>query len=195
MDIVDKSGIQSVSLWILWITLWINRDNMVDNVHCLWKGCGNMVVRNEGQALCVAVEMERRAIRVYERALMLARDPQVIAGIKEILMDENEHLCRFSAMKEHHPVDLQEERMLISSMAAETLFPGGVMEMNREQALQTLVGLYRYAVQSEAGAVETYSAFANKCADEQVKEAFMSIVREESEHLTVLSERLKTLEK
>ena len=31
-----------------------------------------MVVRNEGQALCVAVEMEKRAIRVYERALMLS---------------------------------------------------------------------------------------------------------------------------
>ena len=49
-----------------------------------------MVVKNEGQALCVAVEMERRAIRVYERALMLATDEAVIAGIREILADERE---------------------------------------------------------------------------------------------------------
>jgi len=152
-----------------------------------------MVVRNEGQALCVAVEMERRAIRVYERALMLAKDPQVIEGIEEILADEREHLKRFSEMKAEHPVPAEEERLLISSMAAEVLFTGGVMEMKREQALTTLVGLYRYAADSEAGAVETYGSFASKCDDARVHDVFMSIVREESEHLTVLLDRLEKM--
>ena len=152
-----------------------------------------MFVRNEGQALCVAVEMERRAIRVYERALLLAKDPAVIEGIQEILADEKEHLKRFSTMKADHPVPEEEERLLISSMAAEVLFTGGVMEMKREQALQTLMGLYRYAADSEAGAVETYGSFAEKCADERVKETFMAIVREESEHLTVLLDKLEKM--
>ena len=152
-----------------------------------------MVVRNEGQALCVAEEMERRAIRVYERALMLATDPQVIAGIREILQDERQHLCRFSAMRGNYPVDAQEERMLISSMAAEVLFAGGVMEMHREQALTTLAGLYRYAAESEAGAVETYGNFASKCEDKRVHDTFMAIVREESEHLTVLMDKLEKM--
>ena len=49
--------------------------------------------------MCVAVEMERRAIRVYERALMLAKDPAVVEGIKEILGDEREHLRKFGEMK------------------------------------------------------------------------------------------------
>ena len=153
-----------------------------------------MFVRNEGQALCVAVEMERRAIRVYERALLLAKDPAVIEGIQEILADEKEHLKRFSAMKADHPVPEEEERLLISSMAAEVLFTGGVMEMKREQALQTLIGLYRYAADSEAGAVETYGSFAEKCAEERVKETFMAIVREESEHLTVLLDKLEKMQ-
>lgn len=153
-----------------------------------------MVVRNEGQALCVAVEMEKRAIRVYERALMLASDPAVIAGIREILSDEREHLRRFNEMKEQHPVPADEEKLLISSMAAEVLFTGGVMEMKREQALTTLKGLYRYAADSEADAVETYGGFAEKCADAKVHDAFMSIVREESEHLTVLLARLEKME-
>ena len=153
-----------------------------------------MVVRNEGQALCVAVEMERRAIRVYERALMLAADPAVIEGIKEILADEREHLKRFSEMKAQHPVPADEEKLLISSMAAEVLFTGGVMEMKREQALQTLIGLYRYAADSEAGAVETYGGFASKCADAKVHDTFMAIVHEESEHLTVLLERLEKMD-
>ena len=148
-----------------------------------------MVVRNEGQALCVAVEMERRAIRVYERALMLAKDQQVIDGIEEILSDEREHLKRFSEMRTEHPVPEDEEKLLISSMAAEVLFTGGVMEMKREQALTTLKGLYRYAADSEAGAVETYGSFAAKCEDMRVHDVFMAIVREESEHLTVLLDR------
>ena len=152
-----------------------------------------MVVKNEGQALCVAVEMEKRAIRVYERALLLATDPEVIAGIEEILADEREHLRRFSEMKEKHPVPADEEKLLISSMAAEVLFTGGVMEMKREQALLTLVGLYRYAADSEAGAVETYGGFASKCEDVRVQDTFMAIVHEESEHLSVLMERLEKM--
>lgn len=153
-----------------------------------------MVVRNEGQALCVAVEMERRAIRVYERALMLATEPAVVAGIKEILADECEHLRRFSEMKEKYPVPAEEEKLLISSMAAEVLFTGGVMEMKREQALMTLMGLYRYAAESEAGAVETYGTFASKCQDKKVHDTFMAIVREESEHLTVLLDKLEKMQ-
>lgn len=153
-----------------------------------------MVVRNEGQALCVAVEMEKRAIRVYERALMLASDASVIAGIEEILSDEREHLRRFSEMKAEYPVTPDEEKLLISSMAAEVLFTGGVMEMKREQALTTLAGLYRYAAESEAGAVETYGNFASKCEDKRVHDTFMAIVREESEHLTVLMDKLEKMQ-
>ena len=149
-----------------------------------------MIVRNEQQALCVAVEMERRAIRVYERALMLADDPQVQGGIREILGDEKRHLARFTEMQACHPVDAAEEKLLISSMAAEVLFGGGVMEMKREQALETLEGLYRYAAESEAGAVRTYAEFAQKCDDPAVRDAFMEIVREESTHLADLKAKL-----
>ena len=152
-----------------------------------------MVVKNECQALCIAVEMERRAIRVYERALMLAQDAQVRAGIEEILADERRHLQRFSAMRECHMVDEAEERLLISSMAAEVLFTGGVMEMKREQALKTLKGLYQYAADSEADAVRTYADFAKKCADPAVHAVFMDIVREESSHLVELRGKLAAM--
>ena len=152
-----------------------------------------MVVKNECQALCIAVEMERRAIRVYERALMLAQDAQVRAGIEEILADERRHLQRFSAMRECRMVDEAEERLLISSMAAEVLFTGGVMEMKREQALTTLRGLYQYAADSEADAVRTYADFAKKCADPAVHDVFMDIVREESSHLVELRGKLAAI--
>ncbi len=154
-----------------------------------------MVVRHEGQALCVAVEMEKRAIRMYERALMLAEDPAVCAGIREMQSDEREHLRRFSEMKAQHLIPAEEEKLMISAMAADVLFSGGVMEMKREQALTTLPGLYRYAADSEANAVETYGGFASKCADARVRDTFMAIVQEESAHLSVLLERLEKMEK
>lgn len=152
-----------------------------------------MVIRNEQQALCVAVEMEKRAIRVYERALMLAKDEQVVYGIKDILKDEREHLCRFSEMKDQCPMEQSEERMLVQAMAAEMLFPGGVMELERAKGMSTLQGLYEYAAASEKTAVENYLAFAKKCDDPAIAEAFMSIAREESIHLNELRHKLEEI--
>lgn len=149
-----------------------------------------MLVRNEHQALCVAVEMERRAIHVYERALMLVRDPEVEKGVREILADERQHLCRFSAMKENTQGDPVEDRMLIQAMGAEVLFPGGVMEMERAQGLTTLRGLYAFATDSEMDAMQKYAAFAEKCEDETIRAAFIAIAGEEATHYAQLRQRL-----
>ena len=43
-----------------------------------------MIIEHQGQALTVAMEMERRAIRTYERALLLAKDEEVRKGIEDI---------------------------------------------------------------------------------------------------------------
>lgn len=152
-----------------------------------------MIVRNQQQALCVAMEMERRAIRVYERALMLTNDNQVKAGIQDILKDEREHLRRFSAMKDSCPANEGQERMLIQAMAAEMLFPGGVMELERAKGLDTLKGLYAFAADSEQDAVEKYTVFADKCADPVIAAAFTGIAAEETFHLADLKKKLASL--
>lgn len=145
-----------------------------------------MIVHNEREALCVAVEMERRAIRIYERALMLAADKAVRKGIGDILSQEKEHLKRFSAMRESYPSGAQEEQALLQAMGAEALFPGGVMEMERAQGLTTLASLYTFAAESEQHAMETYLSFAEKCRDHKVAEAFRAIAAEEGAHLAQL---------
>ena len=150
-----------------------------------------MIVRNENQALCVAVEMERRAIGIYERALLLAHSEEVREGIREILADEREHLRRFTAMRENCALDEAEERMLLKAMAAQVLFPGGVMEMEREQGLSSLKGLYAFAAENEKDAVETYLDFSKKCDRPEAAEAFLSIAREESLHLAELKRHLE----
>lgn len=152
-----------------------------------------MIVRNEQQALCVAVEMERRAIRVYERALMLAADQQVRAGIREILAEEKQHFQRFSEMKANYPLSERDERMLTQAMASDMLYPGGVMELERAQGLDTIKGLYAYAVESEQEAVEKYMSFAEKSSDPAIAEAFTAIASEEAIHLAELKRKLEQL--
>ena len=154
----------------------------------LWKGCVKVIIEHQGQALTVAMEMERRAIRTYERALLLAKDEEVRKGIEDILGDERRHLKRFTEMWDK-TVNSAEQQVLLQAMAADVLFRGGVTEMAREDALTTLTGLYRYAMVSEANAVETYTKFAEKCEGE-AQAAFLEIVREEAGHLAELKEKL-----
>lgn len=148
-----------------------------------------MVVRNEQQALCIAVEMEKRAIRTYERAMMITTDEQVLKGIRNILTDEKEHLSRFDAMRAQCAMAPQEEQMLTQALAAEMLFPGGVMEMERSNGLNTLAGLYTFAAESERRAVEQYTSFAKQCEKPEIAETFLDIAREESGHLLALKQR------
>lgn len=153
-----------------------------------------MVIRNERQALCVAVEMERRAIRIYERALMLARNEEVRRGIEEMLNQEREHYRRFLEMKDAtEPVE-DEEMIITQALGAEVLFTGGVMELERAKALTTLRGLYTHAAKSEEEAVETYLDFASRCKDERVAATFRAIAAEESGHLGDLKEALREME-
>lgn len=152
-----------------------------------------MLVRNEHQALCVAVEMEKRAIHVYERALMLARDTAVEKGIREILNDEQQHLCRFSAMRETSGKETIEDQAMIQAMGAEVLFTGGVMEMERAKGLNTLRGLYEFAADSEYDAMKKYAEFADKCENVAIREAFLAIASEEASHYTELRRRLAEL--
>jgi rubrerythrin len=153
-----------------------------------------MIVRNQQEALCVAVEMERRAIRTYERALMVSTDPEVRQGLTTILADEKGHLERFGSMRQNCAMASHEEKVLIQAMAAQTLFPGGVMEMEREKGLNSLIGLYRFAAESEQDAVNTYLASAQKCTSEEVREAFRAIAQEESNHLSQLKKTLSAME-
>lgn len=147
------------------------------------------MVQNEQEALWIAIEMERRAIRVYERALLLTQEEAVRRGIEEILQDERRHYQRFVAMKEALPEAPVRDQLLLQALGADVLMSGGVMELHRAQALTTLPGLCRYAADSEADAVAKYTAFADRCQNEAVREAFLSIAQEEAGHLAELRER------
>ncbi len=153
-----------------------------------------MIVRDENQALSVAVEMEKRAIRLYERALMLATDEEVRQGILSILADERQHLCRFQSMQGDENSASAEDAILTDAMAAQVLFTGGMAEMNRAHAMTTLRGLYEFAAESEQDAVEKYTAFADASEREEVRAAFLAIAEEEKIHLKDLRQSLTAMQ-
>ena len=149
-----------------------------------------MVIGNEQEALRIAVEMEKRAIRIYERALMIVQDEEVAAGIRSMLRDERGHLQRFQDMKNALTDKPEREATLLQSVAADMLFPGGVMEMERANSFTNLQALYEFAAKSEAEATEKYRDLASRCVTAEVRNAFLSIAQEESGHLNALRQRL-----
>ncbi|MDO4484061.1 MAG: ferritin family protein [Clostridia bacterium] len=150
-----------------------------------------MNIRNEREALSIAVEMEKRACKTYERAKMMLPTEEMIEAVNDILQDESRHVVRFQAMLDKAGAG-QVDASLVSAMAGVALFPGGVMNMHREAAFRSVMDLYKFAAQSEREAVEFYTACADKCESADIAAAFLSIAGEESMHLITLE---KTLEK
>lgn len=144
-----------------------------------------MIVHSQQQALRVAVGMEKRAIYLYERALLFIEEDEMIEAVESILTQEREHLCRFSSMAGELNV-YAEDKILEEALAAGTLFPGGVMAMLRGDAFSTPEMLFEYAAREERTAVESYRHYAELSEDPEVKEAFLAIAEEEALHLAAL---------
>jgi rubrerythrin len=151
-------------------------------------------VKSEQEALFLACEMERRAIRVYERGMMISHDPAIKALLQKLHEDEKTHLAKFSKMGNCSvEISDQEQQLLLKSYAAQVLFPGGLMQAHREGALSSMQSLLLFSRDSEETAVRTYKEFESSCLKAEARDMFLAIAQEEQGHLTALEEQLKTL--
>lgn len=157
-------------------------------------GMGPLQVKSEQEALFLACEMERRAIRVYERGVMISHDPAIKTLLQKFHEDEKVHLMKFSKMGNCSPeINDQEQQLLLKSYAAQVLFPGGLMQAQREGALSSLKSLLAFSRDGEETAVKTYNEFASSCRQADARDMFLAIAQEEQGHLAVLNEQLKLL--
>ena len=138
-----------------------------------------MKVQNAGEALYIASEMEKRAIKLYERALMLFGQGPCKEALSAILQDEKGHLASFQALGAKEPGF--EQAQLLSAQAAEVLFAGGLMEAQRKGALDSPKALYAYAAAEEKTAIARYGDFAAQL-DGDASQAFAAVVLEEKQH-------------
>ena len=97
-----------------------------------------MDIRCAGEALFIACQMEKRAIRLYERALAVFADGACQDAVRDILAEERNHLNQFSQMGADTP-DF-ERAQLLSAKAAGVLFSGGLTEAQRKGAFERLRG-------------------------------------------------------
>ncbi len=150
-----------------------------------------MQVRNTGEALYIACEMEKRAVRLYERALVMFADGPCQAAIRAILADERRHLAQFSQMGVQEPGF--ERAQALSAQAAGVLFSGGLMEAQRKGAFSSVKNLYAYAAEEEKDAIRSYGEFA-KSVSGPAAQMFRAIESEEKQHLMQLNGLLFSLE-
>lgn len=149
-----------------------------------------MQVENAQEALFIACEMEKNAIQLYRRALMLVeaqgREGEPLYGyLRGALGDEENHLLQFGAL--YQGLDESTERMLtLGAVAGELLFRGGLMAVVREGGLNDVPSLLRLACESERKAVEAYEGFARQCESAEARQALEAIAREERKHLATM---------
>lgn len=146
-----------------------------------------MDITEAGQALYIACEMERRAIRLYERALLLFDDAACREAVAAMLKEERRHLMQFEAMGAQTPGF--ERGQALSAQAAQVIFSGGLVEAQRKGAFASAQALFRYAAGEEEAAVKRYGAFA-ACLTGEAAAAFSAIAEQEKHHLVWLQEQL-----
>ena len=143
-----------------------------------------MDIRCAGEALFIACQMEKRAIRLYERALAVFADGACQDAVRDILAEERNHLNQFSQMGADTP-DF-ERAQLLSAKAAGVLFSGGLTEAQRTGAFEAVRSLYAYAAREEEEAIRQYTAFASSLTGSAAN-AFSAIATEEKRHLGKLN--------
>ncbi len=154
-----------------------------------------MLIKSGQEALFVAIEMERGAIQIYERALMLtdAQD-EAVRGLREqltvILGDERQHVKQFQSLYEGLDASL-EKQLMLSAVASAILFEGGLMGAVRQGMLKDKQSLLAFAAAAEQKAIETYRAFAQACGDPAAADSLRGIAGDEEQHLRTLQEYME----
>lgn len=145
-----------------------------------------VAVKTAGDALYIACEMEKRAVKLYERAALIWPDGPIAAAIGDMLSQEREHLRRFTHMLSGR-VPEHAEALVLSARAAGILFDEGLGGAAREGAFASPAELLAYAAGQEALAVDCYTQFAAACAAyTEAQAAFLAIAQEEGQHLATL---------
>lgn len=146
-------------------------------------------IRTPEEALFIACEMEKRAVRMYERMLMLFANPDNKSTLDQLLKDEQGHLKHFQQMLGENTLS-GEEALLLSAHGSGILFAGGLTEALRHGGVDTPEKMLAYAASQEEIAIHTYQGFAKRTQGEAA-ETFLAIAREEQQHLRHLNTMLE----
>ena len=151
------------------------------------------------EGLRIAVEMERRGESFYRRAARVSRSEDTIAMLNSLADDERRHQAEFERL---YRVEAEagmsdkayddETNAYLTAIAAEVVFPGGLMALKNE-GFDNPAAVLNNAIASEKDSILFYSEMQNRTSDEHVKTVFAEIIRQERGHMFRLQRQLEMI--
>jgi len=151
------------------------------------------------EGLRIAVEMERRGVEFYRRAARLTKSAQVVALLEELAAEEEQHQRDFARLMaeqsegrytEAAACYSAETSAYLSAIAAEVVFPGGLMQVGRLGGFDSLSAILTTAIDSEKNSILFYGELRDLTGDPGARDAFSQIITQEKVHLARLQEQL-----
>ena len=147
---------------------------------------------DDREGLRIAMEMERRGEDFYRRCACVSKNPRTVETLLQLASDESAHRAEFQRMREAiadgEAYD-QETNAYLSAIAAEVVFPEGLMAMKR-QGFDSPKAALMEAIQSEKDSILFYGELAKQARDQRAREVFQEIIRQEMGHMRILQTRL-----
>ncbi|MGJ4850484.1 ferritin family protein [Bacillota bacterium Meth-B3] len=149
------------------------------------------------EGLRIAIEMEKRGAELYRHAARVSRRPEVVALVHRLERDELDHQREFSAHYErlrdaHVEAEpyAEESSAYLAAVAADVVFPGGLVEMASHAIVDGPAAILRRAIQSEKDSILFYGEMIERAQSEAARRAFADIVTEERRHMQELIDML-----
>ena len=159
---------------------------------------------NDLEGARIAAEMEARGEPFYRRAARVSRSPETIALLEDLAGDEVLHAQEFArlyaeACRRYQTEGVacpdydEETNAYLSAIAADVVFPEGLMTLRRE-GFDSPGAILQTAIESEKDSILFYTELAARTGDARARELFLEIVRQERGHMSRLEKRLLALD-
>ena len=128
---------------------------------------------NDLEGLRIAIEMEKRGEAMYRKAARVSRKREVVDMLSALANDEVAHAAEFGRLYEEalarraeHASYGEEASAYLSAVAADIVFPGGLMAL-REEGFDDIRAVLDYDMElsrlgANPGARETFLAIADQ---------------------------------
>ena len=111
-------------------------------------------VFSDREGIRIAIEMEARGEAFYRRAARVSRSEQTVDLLNALAKDEMNHRAEFERLYQSESAHLsdaeydEETNAYLSAVAADVVFPGGLMAL-REEGFESPEAVLKYAIDSE----------------------------------------------
>lgn len=151
---------------------------------------------DDHQAISIAIEMERRGEEFYTKAARISKNEEAVALLDILARDERCHMADFQRLAERVCGNEgcyydEETGAYLTAVAADIVFPGGLMELIPGDGLSSPEAVLLYAIRSERDSILFYTEISSCALDESARGVFAEILRAEKGHLARLTRMLE----